>query len=62
MRGHFSQAAHTIMTVGMMGETAVARLTAGACTPGVKASLDEKAAATSSRRMNTMRMKTKTRT
>lgn len=40
------------MTVGTTGEMAATRRTAGACTPGVNASPDEKAAATTSRRMN----------
>merc|ERR1719337_718515 len=41
-----------IMTVGTTGETAATRRTAGACTPGVNASADEKAAAITSRRKN----------
>ena len=40
------------MTVGTTGEMAATRRTAGACTPGVNASPDEKAAATTSRRMS----------
>ena len=42
------------MTVGMTGEIAATRRTAGACTPGVNASPDEKAAATTSRRKSTI--------
>ena len=42
------------MTVGTTGETAATRRTAGACTPGVNASADEKAAAITSRRKNGM--------
>ena len=47
-----SRLARTIMTVGTTGETAATRRTAGACTPGVNASADEKAAAITSRRKN----------
>ena len=49
-----SRLARTIMTVGTTGETAATRRTAGACTPGVNASADEKAAAITSRRKNGM--------
>ena len=47
-----SRLARTIMTVDTTGETAATRRTAGACTPGVNASPDEKAAASTSRRTN----------